>query len=110
MKITRHILSTNGIIVTTFALLMLAAAFSIGGIMTEANGYMAGQPLVSFDGGVLSYVMSGVMGDVPSTAGTLQSIGLFLAYVMTPFTAAIMLVVKANLRTEDVDRNTAFAV
>jgi hypothetical protein len=58
MKITRHILSTDGIIVTTLCIIMIAAAFALSGIMMEANGYMAGQSLISFDGSIVSYVMS----------------------------------------------------
>jgi hypothetical protein len=49
------------------------------------------------------------MGDVPSTAGTLQSIGLCAAYVVTPFVVAITLAVKASLPSEDFDFNASFA-
>lgn len=100
MKITRHILSDKGIIFTTICVLMIAAAFALTGIVMEAEGYMAGQPLLSMDGGVVSYVMAGVMGDVPSTAGTLQSIGLFLAYVVAPFVVAIMFALRASVEVE----------
>lgn len=109
MKITRHILSDNGIIVTTLCVLMIAAAFALTGIVMEANGYMAGQPLLSMDGDVVSYVMAGVMGDVPSTAGTLQSIGLFLAYVVAPFVVAVMFALRVNVEVESFDFDAAYA-
>jgi hypothetical protein len=109
MKIIRHILSNNGIIVTTLCVLMIAGAFALTGIVMEANGYMAGQPLLSMDGDVVSYVMAGVMGDVPSTAGTLQSIGLFLAYVVAPFVVAIMFALRSSVEVEQFDFEPAYA-
>jgi hypothetical protein len=70
----------------------------------EANDQLAGLPH-AFSGTqtVTSYVMAGVMGDVPSTAGTLQSIAMFMAYVITPFVVAIMFAIKGTLRIEDFD-------
>lgn len=109
MKIARHILSNNGIIVTTLCLIMLAAVFALTGIVMEAKDYMAGQPLLSIDGDVVSYVLAGVMGDVPSTAGTLQSIGLFLAYVVSPFVIAIMFALRASVEVESIDFDAAYA-
>ena len=109
MKILRHILSNNGIIVTTLCVLMIASAFALTGIVMEANGYMAGHPLLSMDGDVVSYVMAGVMGDVPSTAGTLQSIGLFLAYVVAPFVVAIMFALRSSVEVEQFDFEPAYA-
>jgi len=109
MKILRHILSNNGIIVTTLCVLMIAAAFALTGIVMEAEGYKAGQPLLSMDGDVVSYVMAGVMGDVPSTAGTLQSIGLFLAYVVAPFVVAIMFALRSSVEVEQFDFEPAYA-
>lgn len=109
MKTLRHILSDNGIIVTTLCVLMIAAAFALTGIVMEAKGYIAGQPLLSMDGDVVSYVMAGVMGDVPSTAGTLQSIGLFLAYVVAPFVVAIMFALRSSVKVEQFDFEPAYA-
>lgn len=109
MKNFRHLLSDNGIIVTTICVLMIAAAFTLTGIVMEAKGYMSGQPLLSMNGDVVSYVMAGVMGDVPSTAGTLQSIGLFLAYVATPLVVVIMFALRASVEVEQLDFKAAYA-
>jgi hypothetical protein len=109
MKIARLVLSNKGIIVATIFLLMLAAVIAMTGIVIEAGGYMAGQPLVPVDGGIVSYVMTGVMGDVPSTAGTLQSIGLFLAYVVAPFVASIMFALRSVVKVEQSDFDDAYA-
>jgi hypothetical protein len=95
MKIFRHILSDNGILVTTVFFLMIAAAFACTGIVLEAQDHMAGLPLLAIDADIASYVLAGVMGDVPSTAGTFQSIGFFVAYVVTPLTAVTLFAIKA---------------
>jgi len=117
MKIARNILSDKGILVVTVYLLMIAAAFAFGGIMMTTSHPHADLPLPSSIGGsITSYVMAGVMGEIPSAAGTFQSIGLFLAYIVTPFVVAIMLAARASLAPDDLDeslpvddRDTAYA-
>lgn len=104
MKIARHILSNNGILVVTVYLLMIAAAFAFEGVMMEASSPLADLPLFSSSGNsITSYIMAGVMGKIPSTAGTLQSIGFFLAYIGTPFVVALMFAARASLPAEDLD-------
>lgn len=98
MKIFRHILSDHGILVTTVCLLMIAAAFACTGIVMEAQDHMAGRPLLAMDADLASYVLAGVMGDVPSTAGTFQSIGLFGAYLVSPLAAVTLFAIKAVVR------------
>lgn len=108
MKI-RHFLSDKGIILTTICVLMIAAAFALTGVVMEANGSMSKQPVLSIDGGVVSYVIAGVMGEVPSTAGTLQCIGLGLAYVVAPLVVAIMFAMRAGVRAEQSDLEAAYS-
>lgn len=104
MKIARHILSDNGMLVVTVFLLMIAAAFCFEGVMMEASSPLADLPLLSSSGdSITSYVMAGVMGNIPSTAGTFQSIGLFVGYIVTPFVVAIMFATRASLSVEDTD-------
>lgn len=102
MKIARHLVSNNGMLVVTVCLLMIAAALMCEGVMMEASSPLANLPLFSDVGNsITSYVMAGVMGKIPSTAGTYQSIGLFVGYVATPFTVAVMFAIKANLGIDD---------
>lgn len=104
MKIARHILSNNGMLVVTVYLLMIAAAFALKGVMMEASSPLADLPLFSSSGNsITSYVMAGVMGKIPSTAGTLQSIGFFLAYIVTPVVVSLMFAARASLPAEDLD-------
>lgn len=98
MKIFRHILSDNGILVTTVFFLMIAAAFACTGAVMEAQDHMVGLPLLAIDADIASYVLAGVMGDVPSTAGTLQSIGFFGFYVVTPLVVAALYGTRAVVR------------
>lgn len=85
--------------------------------MMEASSPHADLPLPSSIGNsITSYVMAGVMGEIPSAASTFQSIGLFLAYIVTPFVGAIMLAARASLAAEDFneslrveDQDTAYA-
>ena len=95
MKFVRYILSDNGILVTTVFFLMVAAAFASTGIILEAQNHLVGRPLLAIDDDIASFVLAGVMGDVPSTAGTCQSIGFFMAYVVTPLVVAALFAVKA---------------
>lgn len=102
MKLVRNLLSEKGIILTVIVLLMIASVLAMAGVVIEAKNHMASQPLLAIDSGnITSYVMTGVFGDLPSLAGTLQSFGLFVGFVVTPFVLAIMLTVKANLRLDD---------
>lgn len=102
MKITRHVLSDVGILFATICLLMIAAAFTMVGVLMEASSPLANLPLVSHVGNsVTSYVAAGVMGEIPSTAGTIQSIGLFVGYVVAPFAVALMLAARESLPAEE---------
>lgn len=102
MKLARNVLSEKGMILTVIVLLMIAALLAMAGVVVEAKNHMAGQPLLAIDSGnITSYVMTGVFGDLPSLAGTLQSYGLFVGFVVTPFVLAIMLTIKANLHLDD---------
>jgi hypothetical protein len=106
MKIARLILSDKGILLVTVFLLMIAAAFAFGGVMMQASSPHADLPLPSSIGNsITSYVMAGVMGKIPSAAGTFQSIGLFLAYIVTPFVVAIMLAARGSLKVEELDES-----
>jgi hypothetical protein len=104
MKFFNHILSEKGILAATVILLTIAAVLAIVGMSMEATDQLIGVPS-SFTGHetVTWLLTAGVMGDVPSTAGTLQSLAFFVAYVVTPLVVAIMFAIKVNFKIVDDD-------
>jgi hypothetical protein len=107
MKIARHLFSDAGILASTVLLLMISASLSIAGIGIEMHNQAAGFPPVVLGGDIdlPHYVLQAVMGQIPSTAGTLQSFGMALGFIVTPFVAALMIAIKGSI--EHADRDTA---
>lgn len=101
MKSSRHILSNNGILAATVILLTIAATLAFVGVGLAAQNAIAGIPPVSVGAGdsVTLYVMSGVMGKIPSVAGTLQSFALALAYGVTPLVVVSMFAARLLIAT-----------
>lgn len=96
MKTSRTILSNNGILAVTAILLTVAAALAIVGVGIEAQSKIEGATTLAVDvqNQVTLYVMSGVMGEIPSVAGTLQSFALAIAYGLAPLVVLSMFAVR----------------
>lgn len=111
MRLTRYLVSDKGIIVSTVVLLMIAASLAIAGIGIEMHNQAAGLPpvVLGADIDLPHYVLQAVLGKIPSTAGTLQSFGMVLGYIVTPFVAALMIAIKGSIKHADKDaaENTA---
>lgn len=91
MKSFRHMLSNNGILAATAILLSIAATLAFVGVGLEEQNRIAGAPQILVASESLTlYVMSGVMGNIPSVAGTLQSFALAVAYGLTPLVVVLM--------------------
>jgi hypothetical protein len=105
MKFARHVFSDAGILATTVLLLMIAASLSIAGIGIDMHNQAAGfrAVVLGADVGLPHYVLQAVMGKVPSTAGTLQSLAMFLGFVVTPFVSALMIAIKGSIEHADQD-------
>lgn len=105
MKFARHLFSDAGILTSTVVLLMIAASLSIAGIFLDMHNQAAGfAPVVlGADVGLPHYVLQAVMGKIPSTAGTLQSLAMVLGFIVTPFVAALMIAVKGSIEHADQD-------
>jgi hypothetical protein len=100
MKSSRHVFSNNDILAITAILLTIATAFAFVGVGLEAQNQIRGLPPVSVAAGesVTLYVMAGVMGKIPSLAGTLQSFAFAFAYGLTPFVALSMFAARTFSR------------
>jgi len=105
MKIARHLFSDAGILASTVLLLMIAASLSIAGIGIDMHNQAAGFPPVGHgaDVGLPHYALQAVLGKVPSTASTLQSLAMFLGFVVTPFVSALMIAIKGSIERADQD-------
>lgn len=96
MKLMHRVFSDRGILLATVLCLMISAALCMLGIVNAAHE--APIELTTAQAHSLStYVMAGIAGEISSTAGTLQSWGLFFGWVITPFVAALMIAAKASL-------------
>lgn len=98
MKSIRNILSNNGILAVIAILLTIAATLVFIGIGLEAQDRIAGISIGSGES-ITSFVMSGVMGNIPSVAGTLQCFAIALAYGLTPLVVVSMFAARLLTKT-----------
>ena len=96
MKVSRYVLSNQGILAVAAILVNIAAAVGFVGIGIEIQHpqelFSTLSPLRTE---LLSYVIDGVMGEIPSVAGTLQSFALAIAYGLTPLVVISLFAARA---------------
>lgn len=111
MKTSRKIFSNTGIIATIATLLISALVLFFVGIDMALQDHINGVAVVAVreSDSVMMYVIAGVMGDIPSVAGTLQSYALALAYGLTPIVALLMFTAKNFVASSSSDEQKAFA-
>lgn len=88
--------SNKAIFATTATLLFIATVLALVGIGLEVQHQAAGFPtaLVGPGDSVTLYVTAGVMGAIPSPAGTLQSWALAIAYGVLPLVLTSMCILR----------------
>jgi len=106
MKLKHHVFSGNGILVVTMFSLMVAVFLWGMSILQAANEAPLDLP-PAVANSLMMYVLIGVKGEIPSTAGTLLSWGFVFGYVVTPFLASVMFAVKVSIGTSEEDADTA---
>lgn len=111
MKFSRRIFSETGIFVTIVLLLMFAAGLAIFGIGMEVHEQQLGHaPFITNGLSTLpTYVYQAMLGNIPSRAGTYQSLGLLIGWIVTPVVAAVMFAVKASMPAVDSDASVVYA-
>lgn len=111
MKTFRYIFSNVGIIAAIATLLTIALVLAFVGIGIESQNQVNGIAAIAVrdSDSIVMYVMSGVMGNIPSVAGTLQSYALALAYGLTPLVVVLMFAARTFVKASTSDDRKAFA-
>lgn len=92
MKIAQHIFSKQGISSVAAILLTIAYLVACTSVCMSLNETVALFPLADSNSEtVMTWIFAGVLGQIPSTVGTLQSLALFIAYVITPSVVLAMI-------------------
>lgn len=86
MQISHNTFSIKHVFAVVAFLLAIASALAFAGVGFAMQDQKNGLVATHVDAGqtVVTYVMAGVTGDIPSIAGTLQSWALMIGFVLVP--------------------------
>lgn len=95
MKTAQHIVSKQGILSVAAILYTIAFVLACTAACMSFDQAVATFPLADTNGGtVVTWIFAGVLGRIPSTVGTLQSLTLFIGYVIAPCVVLVMIAAK----------------